>query len=109
MKIKSSRKRRILRVRKKLKGTAEKPRLSIYKSNKNLYAQLIDDEKSISLGGVSSKGEKKSEAAKILGKKIAELAKEKNVKKIVFDRGRFKYHGIIKLFAEAAREGGLEF
>lgn len=110
-KLKLSRKRRILRVRKKLKGTKDRPRLSVHRSNKNLYAQFIDDDNCISLGGGGTIKEKKQkkEAAKVLGKNILDIAKNLGITKVVFDRGRFKYHGIIKVFAETLREGGLEF
>lgn len=104
--------RRVFRVRKKLKGTDEKPRLSIFKSNKNIYAQIINDEKQITLIGIGSFSEKRAklkDMAKILGDKIAKLAKEKNITKVVFDRGRYKYHGIIASFADAARKEGLQF
>ena len=111
-KRKVTRKRRVLRVRKKLKGSGEKPRLSVYKSNKNIFAQIIDDEKKITIVGISTtplKSKNKKEAAKVIGEKIASKAKEKKIEKVVFDRGRFKYHGIIKEFADAARKAGLEF
>ncbi len=106
--------RRHRRVRGKIKGTAERPRLSIFRSNKNIYAQLIDDEKgktlvSIKNSEVKSKKIKKSEMAKELGALIAKKAIEKNIKKAVFDRGGYKYHGRVKALAEGARSGGLEF
>ncbi|KPK33412.1 MAG: hypothetical protein AMS24_01260 [Chlamydiae bacterium SM23_39] len=104
--------RRVLRVRKKLKGKKDRPRLSIFKSNKNIYAQIIDDEKQITLVSVGSFSEKKmklKDIASMLGKKLAKLAKEKKIKRVVFDRGRYKYHGIITVFAEAARNEGLQF
>jgi large subunit ribosomal protein L18 len=109
-KRKITRKRRVLRVRKKLRGKT--PRLSVYKSNKNIFAQIIDDEKGVTLVGISTmplKIKNKKQAAKTIGEKIATLAKEKKLKRVVFDRGRFKYHGIIKEFADAARKAGLEF
>ena len=111
-KRKVTRKRRVLRVRKKLKGSGKKPRLSVYKSNKNIFAQIIDDEKKITIIGISTiplKVKNKKETAKVIGEKIASMAKEKEIEKVVFDRGRFKYHGIIKEFADAARKAGLEF
>lgn len=109
--------RRALRVRKHVRGTSEKPRLTVQKSNQHLYAQLIDDEKSITLAsfstmnkGYKGKDAKKSkEAAKMIGAKIAEIAKGKQIKTIVFDRGRLKFHGIIAELANAARESGLQF
>jgi large subunit ribosomal protein L18 len=113
-----SRKRRILRVRKHLKGTSEKPRMCVSKSNKHLFVQLVDDEKGCTLAsfGTLSKENQKTEfnqkskdSAKHIGKKIAELAKEKNIDKVVFDRGRFKFHGLLAELANAAREAGLQF
>jgi large subunit ribosomal protein L18 len=113
-----TRKRRVLRVRKRLRGTAEKPRLAVYKSNANIYVQLIDDENHMTIAGIGTmskklKDEKLSrkskESAIRLGEHIAAVAKEKNIVKVVFDRGRFKYHGIIALLAETARKAGLQF
>ena len=109
-----TRKRRQLRVRKKLRGNALKPRLSVYKSNKNIFAQLIDDENGIVLAakGTLSKGKKikmTKESSKGIGQELAAAAKEKNIEKVVFDRGRFQYHGLIASLADGAREGGLEF
>jgi len=106
--------RRHKRVRGKISGTADRPRLSVFRSNKNIYAQLIDDEKgktlvSVKNSEVKSKKIKKSEMAKELGMLIAKKAVEKNIKKAVFDRGGYKYHGRVKALAEGAREGGLEF
>lgn len=110
--------RRAMRVRKHLRGTSEKPRLSVIKSNKHIQAQLVDDEKGITLGQVStfSKQLKNTEftcknknSARKLGELIAEIAKEKNIKEIVFDRGPFKYHGILAELANAARAAGLQF
>jgi large subunit ribosomal protein L18 len=112
------RERRALRVRKDLRGNQAKPRLSVFKSGKHLYVQLIDDEQSATLASAStlSKEFQQTEhnrkgkgAAKELGLKIAALAKEKNVKSIIFDRGRFKYHGLVASIADGAREGGLQF
>jgi large subunit ribosomal protein L18 len=111
--VKISRQRRVFRVRKALKGTLTKPRLSVYKSNKHLYAQLIDDTNSHTLASACTlskeKMKKSKESAKQIGLTIAKLAKEKNINNIVFDRGRFKYHGLIAHLADGAREGGLEF
>jgi large subunit ribosomal protein L18 len=110
------REKRALRVRKCLRGNQEKPRLSVFKSGKHLYVQLIDDEQSATLASASTLSKefqqtehnrKGKEAAKRLGLKIAELAKGKNVKTVIFDRGRFKYHGLLALIADGAREGGL--
>ncbi|MBI5742674.1 MAG: 50S ribosomal protein L18 [Candidatus Niyogibacteria bacterium] len=106
------------RLRGKVSGTPERPRLSIYRSNQHLYLQVIDDEQGktlVGLGDYPKKGEKKkivgtkTERAKALGMEIAKLAIAKKIKKVVFDRGGFTYHGNIKAAAEGAREGGLEF
>lgn len=93
-----------MRIRAKVKGTASRPRLSVYKSNKYLYAQLIDDEKAKTLVSVKAV---KAEAQKI-GKEIAGLAAKKKIKEVVFDRGGYPYHGHVKAVAEGAREGGLK-
>lgn len=105
-----------LRIRKRLSGTADKPRLSVFRSNKSIYAQIINDEKGETLASASSVskdiGEKKvtkTEAAKLVGKLIAERAKESGVETVVFDRGGYLYHGRVKSLAEGAREGGLKF
>ncbi|MCH9614366.1 MAG: 50S ribosomal protein L18 [Chlamydiia bacterium] len=99
------REKRTLRVRRRLKMHNTKPRLAVFKSNKNFAAQLIDDEKGITLvGGVMKKSD-----VKTLGKQIAEKAKEKGVETVVFDRGCFKYHGLVAAFADSAREAGLKF
>jgi len=114
-KINITRKRRVFRIRKKLKGTKTKPRMSVNKSNKNLFVQLIDDEnfKTIAAIGTCSKefkGKKKSkETALDLGKKIAEIAKSKKINKVIFDRGRYKFHGLLSELAKGAREAGLKF
>lgn len=106
------------RVRKKVKGNAERPRMVIFKSLKHIYAQIIDDEKGVTLvcaSTLSSKFLEKQKnggnilAAKIIGGLIAEQALTKGIKKIVFDRGGNLYHGRVKALAESAREGGLEF
>ena len=109
------RKRRVFRVRKHLKGCSTKPRLSVFRSLNHIGAQLIDDEKGVTLVGFITiskeiKGQKKSkESARLIGQKIAELAKEKNIGPVIFDRGRFRYHGLIAELADAARKGGLIF
>ncbi|EDU39053.1 ribosomal protein L18 [Clostridium sporogenes ATCC 15579] len=110
-----SRERRHMRVRKKIFGTAERPRLSVYRSEKHIYAQLIDDVEGKTLVAASS-AEKgfdglgsNKEGAKLVGKMVAEKALEKGLKKVVFDRGGFIYHGRIKELAEGAREAGLDF
>ena len=112
---KLERERRHRRVRRKLSGTAECPRLCVYRSNSNIYAQVIDDVKGVTLVQASTLDKavktKKSnkEAAKEVGTLIAKRAIEKNIKTVVYDRGGYIYHGIIKELAEAAREAGLEF
>lgn len=102
------------RIRKKVSGTAEQPRLCVYRSNTNIYAQLIDDTKGVTLVAVSSakidKANKTKTAQAIeVGKAIAESAKSANISKVVFDRNGFLYHGRIKALADAARESGLQF
>ena len=112
---KMERTRRHLRVRRKISGTAERPRLCIYRSNTNLYVQVIDDVNAKTLVSCSTLDKDvktkhaNKEAAKEVGTLIAKKALEKNIKTVVFDRGGYIYHGIIKELAEAAREGGLEF
>lgn len=108
--------KRVMRVRKKLKGTAERPRLSISKTNRHIYAQIIDDMKGITIGGIGTLskenktvGKKSKETARLIGKQIAEIAKKNQVNAVVFDRGPNKYHGIIAELAEGAREAGLQF
>jgi large subunit ribosomal protein L18 len=104
------------RVRKKILQERKRPRLSIFRGNKNLYAQVIDDRKGITLAaaatneqGFAGEGNRSNiEYAKKLGNMIAERAKAKDVTEVVFDRGGYPYHGKIKAFAEAAREGGLK-
>ncbi|QGU00794.1 LSU ribosomal protein L18p (L5e) [Candidatus Syntrophocurvum alkaliphilum] len=105
------------RIRKKISGTPDKPRLCVFKSSKNIYAQLIDDENGITLATASTlesdlqefRGNISVEAAKRVGDSIAEKAKSKGVTKIVFDRNGYIYHGRIAALADAAREKGLEF
>ena len=109
-----SRVRRHARVRAKLSGTKEAPRLCVYRSNKNIEAQLIDDVKGVTLVSSSSMALKLEngsniEAAANVGKDIAEKALAKKIKKVVFDRSGYIYHGRVKALAEAAREAGLEF
>ena len=102
------------RVRRKISGTAECPRLNVFRSNKNIYAQLIDDVAGVTLASASTvdtkvaEGTKTSDASAVC-KLIAERGLEKNIKKVVFDRGGYLYHGRVKALAEAARENGLEF
>lgn len=113
---KSSNKARLkrhLRIRKKINGTAEMPRLSVFRSLKNIYAQLIDDENGVTIVSASSLKDSSYggnvEAAREIGKKLAEAALEKGIKKVVFDRSGYIYHGRVAALAEGAREGGLEF
>ena len=112
---KLERKRRHIRVRTKISGTAERPRLCIYRSNSNIYAQIIDDVAGNTLVSASTLDKevkiKKSniEAAKEVGNLIAKRAAAKNIKTVVYDRGGYIYHGIVKELAEAARKGGLDF
>lgn len=105
-------------VRKKLRGTADRPRLCVVKTNKHIQVQLIDDANAVTLGSTStcSKEFKNSEynkknkaSAKALGSKIAEIAKGKKISEVIFDRGKSKYHGVVAELADAAREGGLKF
>jgi len=105
------------RIRKKVIGTAERPRLNVYRSLNHIYAQVIDDLQGVTLAAASTAQGKKAErvtggnvaSAKTVGKKIAELAKQKGISKVVFDRGGYIYHGRIKALADAAREAGLRF
>lgn len=112
---KLERERRHRRVRRKISGTTECPRLCVYRSNSNIYAQVIDDANGVTLVSASTLDKevktKKSnkEAAKEVGTLIAKRAIEKNIKTVVYDRGGYIYHGIVKELAEAAREAGLEF
>ena len=112
---KEQRKIRHLRVRKKISGTPERPRLCVYRSNSNIYVQVIDDVAGNTLVSASTLDKEiktkhsNKEAAKEVGALIAKRAIEKNIKTVVFDLGGYIYHGIIKELAEAAREGGLQF
>jgi large subunit ribosomal protein L18 len=111
-------KKRGMRVRKKLRGTSIKPRLCVIKSNKHITVQLIDDEAGKTLGATATFAKEfrdtefakknKTSAAK-LGEKIAEIAKQHNINEVVFDRGPFKYHGILAALADSARAAGLQF
>lgn len=109
---------RAMRVRKKLRGTSARPRLSVFKSNKHIQAQLVDDESGKTLGTVATFSKefrdtefsKKNKAsATKLGEKIAEIAKKNDVTEVIFDRGPFKYHGILAALADGARAAGLQF
>lgn len=100
------------RIRSKLSGTSEKPRLAIFKSNKYIYAQLIDDSKGVTVvssNGSGLKAKTKTEQAQMVGKDIASKAKAKNISKVVFDRGGYIYTGRVKAVADSAREEGLIF
>ena len=105
------------RIRAKMQGTAERPRLNVYRSLNHIYVQLIDDLKGVTLAAASTADDRKAArvtggnvaSAKMVGKKIAELAKEKGFTKVVFDRGGYIYHGRVKALADAARAAGLEF
>lgn len=102
------------RIRGKISGTAERPRLSIFRSNKNIYAQLIDDVAGVTLASASTLDENVSDATKVeqaaaVGKAIAEAAKAKNISTVVFDRSGYLYHGRVQALADAARENGLDF
>lgn len=110
------RKKRHSRVRTKISGTAARPRLNVFRSNKHIYAQLIDDANGVTLASASTmdkgfEADSKSnvEAAAKIGEAIAKKAAEKDVKAVVFDRGGYLFHGRVKALAEAARENGLEF
>jgi large subunit ribosomal protein L18 len=106
-----------MRIRKKIRGTAESPRLAVYRSNKQIYVQVVDDLNRVTLLSASSRekevasqtGVKKIEQAKLVGKLLAEKCKEKGIENVVFDRSGYKYHGRVKSLADAAREGGLKF
>jgi large subunit ribosomal protein L18 len=98
--------RRHRRVRKKMAGTAERPRMAVYRSNKRIEVQFIDDDARITLAGVSTAG-KNAEAAKALGTKAAEAAKAKGIETVVFDRGGFAFGSNLKALADSAREAGL--
>lgn len=112
---KKARVRRHLRVRKKVSGTTERPRLAVYRSEKNIYAQIIDDINGITLVSASSLDKEfngvgsNKEAAKVVGEMVAKRAIEKGIKEVVFDRGGYVYHGRIQNLAEGAREAGLQF
>jgi large subunit ribosomal protein L18 len=116
----SQRLRRHLRIRKKISGTADRPRLVVFRSLKNIEGQLVDDESGNTLTGVSTLtkelrdfqaegANRREEHAHAAGKVLAERAQEQGIKSVVFDRGGYRYHGRVKAFAEGAREGGLEF
>lgn len=112
------REKRKLRVRKTLRGNHEKPRMCVFKSNKHIGVQLIDDEKGITICSAATIDKdfqgsdfckKTKDSAKKVGAKIAEIAKKHNISEVIFDRGRFKYHGLLAELAEGARASGLKF
>jgi large subunit ribosomal protein L18 len=108
------RSRRLLRVRKSVRGNSDKPRMSVFKSNKHISVQIIDDEKSLTIASISTLQDigisgKTKEAAKKLGALIADIAKKKNITSVIFDRGHKKYHGVLAELANSARESGLQF
>lgn len=109
------RKKRHMRIRNKISGTAQRPRLNVFRSSKNIYAQVIDDSKGITLVSASSLDKDFSinggnkEAAREVGKMVAKRALEKGIKEVVFDRGGYIFHGRVKELAEGARESGLKF
>ena len=114
----TARVRRHVRVRKSISGTAERPRLNVFRSLSDIYAQVIDDENGNTLASASSidkelrpkmKGMEKTEQARLVGQAIAERAKAKGIESVVFDRGGYRYIGRVKALADAAREGGLVF
>ena len=107
----AQRMKRHTRVRGKISGTPERPRLNVYRSNANIYAQIIDDVNGVTLASASTldKDFGNKEAARKVGKMVAERAKAKGIDTVVFDRGGYIYHGRVAELAEGAREGGLEF
>jgi large subunit ribosomal protein L18 len=116
-KLKSQLRRRH-HVRQSITGTAERPRLTVFRSSKHIYAQLIDDLTGVTLAAASSTAKEirtdmkyggNVKAAVVVGKKLAELAKSRGIQKAAFDRGHYRYHGRVKALADAAREGGLQF
>ena len=114
--LKSNRRARIKkRIRKNISGTSTRPRLSVFRSNKQIYAQVIDDEKGVTITSASSNVKdstqkvNKTEQAKLIGKEIAENASKAGIKEVVFDRNGYLYHGRVKALADSARENGLKF
>lgn len=110
--------RRRRHVRRKIVGTAERPRLTVFRSSKHIYAQLIDDLSGVTLAAASSNTKEvrgalpyggNIKAAAVVGKRLAEAAKSKGIQKAAFDRGHYRYHGRVKALADGAREGGLQF
>lgn len=114
----SGRQRRKKGIRKKIKGSAERPRLSVFRSNRHIYCQVIDDERGLTIAAASTnekrlreqaRGVSKKDAAALVGAVIAERARENGVERVRFDRSGYAYHGRVAALAEAARKGGLEF
>ncbi|MHB1133408.1 MAG: 50S ribosomal protein L18 [Chloroflexota bacterium] len=112
------RERRHLRVRKKVVGTSERPRLAVFRSLQHLYAQVIDDSRGVTLAAASTldadlraqlDGKTKAAEAQLVGQLVAQRAKERGIESVVFDRGGYQYHGRVKALADAAREAGLVF
>jgi len=106
--------RRAVRIRKKILSVSDRPRLTVFRSNKFFYAQIVDDKKGVTLVASNDSKERKSADNKItsavfVGKSIAEKAKAKKINEVVFDKGAYKYHGRVKAFADSARENGLIF
>jgi large subunit ribosomal protein L18 len=106
--------KRKIRTRAKVKGTKSRPRLSVFRSNTHIYAQLIDDQAGKTLLGISDKqfwkkGMKKTDIANLTGELLAQQARKKQITKVVFDKGGYRYHGRVKALAEGARKGGLSF
>jgi large subunit ribosomal protein L18 len=111
--MREKRSKRRKRIRAKIRGTKDRPRLCVFRSNKHIYAQIIDDEKGITLMAASDKGMTDKEIgvkrARLVGEMLAKKALKKKIKKVVFDRSGYRYHGRVKALAEGARKGGLEF
>jgi large subunit ribosomal protein L18 len=112
--VREARARRKRRIRGRLSGTPERPRVSVFRSNKSIYAQLVDDAGACTIAAarsaeVDGTGLKKSEVAKRVGELLAQRAKDKGIERVVFDRSGYLYHGRVKALAEGAREGGLVF
>ena len=112
MKKQNSKTRRLTRIRKKIAFVSDRPRLTVFRSNANIYAQIIDDAKAKTVVSANSKevtAKQKTEQAVEVGKLIAQKAKEKKVTRVVFDKGSYKFHGRVKALADGAREAGLQF
>ena len=112
--IKEARARRKRRIRGRISGTAERPRVSVFRSNRAIYAQIVDDRAAVTIAAarsaeVDGAGLKKAEIAKKVGELLAQRARDKGIERVVFDRSGYLYHGRVKALAEGAREGGLVF